>query len=456
MKKVYYQGLIAAAVVVLSTACSQQEVFDGANAEQTQKAEYAANFVKKYPSIDLNTQSWDLTANRVKLGTRAGEGITIETVDGLDFGIEESVSADGKSVVTTFTKNVALYNDVPMKLPDFERHEGESAILIAPSNDFYIYPISCQGAWKHDFYIKVGDAEPVHIYNKFWTDKTKPYVNGMATSASVKNGQPKVTKRAEMPGIHVSAPTGTPVEIYLDNINGGAAPKASTVTGCAIVIDTDVRPEGVPIQANSVVKYIGMEDRYDYDFDYNDMVMVVVGNPDTPPTEKIVDDKYSVKTNLTKRYMIEDLGATDDFDFNDIVVDVTENTTETHRRTYKVTASGDKGDLIADIVTNTSKSQKATIRHLGGTLPFKLKVGKTDFGEIEGQLDVDVNISKTVSGWDPEANNIYIEVQQKNGAYYTVQFPKAGEAPMIIAVDPDQQWMPERKSVPSSWFYIPK
>lgn len=455
MKKVYYLGLFAAGVTTLFTACTQKEIFDGASAEQAQKEAYAVNFVKQYPNIDLNTQSWDFTANKVSLGTRAGDEISVELVDGLDFGIEESVDEAGK-FVETLTKNVALFNDVPMKLPDKVKHQGESAILIAPSNDFYIYPISCQGAWKHDFFIKVGNEEPVHIYNKFWTDASKPYINGMATNKSVKNGQPNVTKRAEMPGIHVIAPTGSPVEIYLDNINNGGAPKASTVTGSAIVIDTDVRPEGVPIQENSVVQYIGMEDRYDYDFDYNDMVMVVVGNPDTPPTEKIIDEKYSVKTNITKRYMIEDLGATDDFDFNDIVVDVTENTTETHRRTYKATADGEKGDFVADIVIGTTKSQKATIVHLGGTLPFKLKIGETDFGELEGQLDVDVKIEKNIKGWDPEKNNVSIEVQQKNGAYYTIKFPKAGEAPMIIAVKPEQKWMHERKCVPSSWFYIPE
>lgn len=158
---------------------------------------------------------------------------------------------------------------------------------------------------------------------------------------------------------------------------------------------------------------------------------------------------------ISKRYMIEDLGATDDFDFNDIVVDVTENTTVTHHRTYKVDANGEKTEMITDIITKTSKSQKATIRHLGGILPFTLKVGNTSFNRMEGQLDVDVNISKNISGWNPETNNVSIVVEEKDGAFYTIQFPKAGEAPMIIAVDPDQAWMAERQCVPSSWFYIP-
>jgi hypothetical protein len=45
-------------------------------------------------------------------------------------------------------------------------------------------------------------------------------------------------------------------------------------------------------------------------------------------------------------------------------------------------------------------------------------------------------------------------VEQKNSeGVIKVQFPKAGEAPMIIAVDPSQGWMTERQSVPADWFY---
>jgi hypothetical protein len=44
-------------------------------------------------------------------------------------------------------------------------------------------------------------------------------------------------------------------------------------------------------------------------------------------------------------------------------------------------------------------------------------------------------------------------VKGQDGLLFDIKFPKAGEAPMIIAVDPSQQWMKERVSVPSEWFY---
>ncbi|MBR1447412.1 MAG: hypothetical protein IJ588_01525 [Prevotella sp.] len=455
LKHLKSYGFVAAAAAVVLSGCSSHDITpDAVVLEQKQKQDYANNFVKHYGTIDAN-QTWDFTSNKVRLGTRAAsDEILIETVDGLDWGVEETVDENNKYTYT-LTKNLDLYNDVPKKLPEKVRHTGESAILVAPSNDFYIYPISCQGAWSHDFCIKVGDADPVKVYHKFWSDYSKPYVNGMATNYSIKDSTLNVSRRAEMPGVHIYAPTGTPVEIYLDKLNNGNAPLASTVTGSAIVLKADAKPEGVPLNENSIVEYIGIEDQYDYDFDYNDMVLCVVGNPDTPPTEKIEDEKYTVNTNVTKRYMIEDLGATDDFDFNDIVVDVTENVTYTHHRTYKTNEAGERTE-ITDIITNTAKSQKAVIRHLGGTLPFTLKIGNTTISDVAPQLDVDVNISKNISGWNPDTNNISIQVEQTSGAVFTVQFPKAGEAPMIIAVDPDQQWMPERQSVPNSWFYLPE
>ena len=55
--------------------------------------------------------------------------------------------------------------------------------------------------------------------------------------------------------------------------------------------------------------------------------------------------------------------------------------------------------------------------------------------------------------FDYNANNVGIRVKGQDGLLFDIKFPKAGEAPMIIAVDPSQQWMKERVSVPSEWFY---
>lgn len=105
---------------------------------------------------------------------------------------------------------------------------------------------------------------------------------------------------------------------------------------------------------------------------------------------------------------------------------------------------------------------------MGGTIDFELNIGSTKWTKsgagfntatmynTQGAIDYDMVLAEfEVTGWDPVSNNVSIKVNGKNGEVYTIAFPKAGTAPMIIAVDPSQNWMPERQSVPSSWFYIP-
>ena len=73
---------------------------------------------------------------------------------------------------------------------------------------------------------------------------------------------------------------------------------------------------------------------------------------------------------------------------------------------------------------------------------------------MQGKTSPDLEFD--VTGWNPDTHNIRVQVQQKDnqGVYNNVVFPKAGEAPMIIAEDPSQDWMPERQSVPSEWFNV--
>ena len=69
------------------------------------------------------------------------------------------------------------------------------------------------------------------------------------------------------------------------------------------------------IPEDSEVTVIGCEDKSKgSDRDFEDLVFIMYG-----PKVTHVD---KVEVRETKRYMMEDLGTTDDFDFNDVVVDV--------------------------------------------------------------------------------------------------------------------------------------
>lgn len=180
------------------------------------------------------------------------------------------------------------------------------------------------------------------------------------------------------------------------------------------------------------------------DWDVNDICFLIVGQGTLP----------KVKETIAKRYMIEDLGSTYDFDFNDIVVDVTQTTQKNYDG------------------TEYSKVQTAEIKTLGGTLPFKVKVGDTEFDEVNPNSYHSGTVpqrgfhpsaynwaKKDITGWDPSTNNIKITVgsEAKENATEletarTINFPEEGKIPYIIAVDQTVDWSDEEVKVPSSWF----
>lgn len=212
--------------------------------------------------------------------------------------------------------------------------------------------------------------------------------------------------------------------------------------------------EGNNMKEYELKKYKAIETPYgalywcfdcDHDGDYRDLVCLV-----EPAT--------------VKRYLIEDLGALDDFDFNDIVVDVA-TSNRVNQETLEVTTS-----------------QKAFVRAMGGTLDFTLTIGNTTWSKSGNNYDPTIAVNADagtdntaliaefpVEGWDPDANNISVSVKKKEttttggDVVVTFPFPKAGEVPMIIAVSPTTYfdkddsgaylfWMPERVSIPAKYF----
>ena len=487
--KVILKSIVASVAVLGLAACSKGDLYDAnqvaANKMAEQKQKFENNFEAKYGKVDPN-QSWDFSTNQQRLGTRGNSEVKTQIVNGLEFNpTYDVVEKNSKLYLENrkFGKNQAIYDNVIKQLPDKKEHKGNQATLVAPSNSFTIYPISAQGAWTHDLYVKVGDADPVKVYSKTWTDYSRPYVNGDVISATawpvyktetyedrvwvgglfghyeivektrevVDHYEYEATSSVEMKGLYVEAPVGTPIEIYLDNVKNGNTKKPSvgTSTGNVIYVDgAGAVPAGIEVKDDAVIKYVGIEDQANLgDKDYNDIVLAIVGNPDVPKEIIIENNEYQVPVTNTKRYMMEDLGSTDDFDFNDVVVDVTETTTTHH----KVTLAN--GVVTKDEITGTDKTQKAVVRHLGGIYPFVLKVGNTTFDKMGGEdtFDKDVNIEKDVTGWDSALNNVSVTVEvpdktQGSTMYNAVNnFPETGAFPMMFACDPEVKWAAERQ-----------
>ena len=470
MKNSLLQLVIGIGAVTALVSCSKGFTAPSSY-EEIQKESYKSSFESKYGAISPN-QKWDFSTYEVRLGTRGASAISTEILEkGIDFGDVSNLELESHKfpqkpvwnfdiILSGITKNAALFDAININLPEKKKWVGNKAVLVAPSSSFYIFPLLSGGGNRYDLMVKVGDEEPVCVFKKDYTNFQT--VNGMKKL----NGE-----IVNMRGVKIEAPVGTPVEIYLDNmidVDGKSLPTVGTTNGQAVYIDVpeDVQLEldDIELADDHVVKYIGIEDAISgSDNDYNDLVLAVVGNPDVPQEKIITNNQYVVKTCRAKRYMIEDLGSIGDFDFNDVVVDVEENAVITHEVTYE------NGVLKTDKITSQiTEPTKAVVRAMGGTIDFELTIGSTSWTKsgagfnastmynTQGAIDYDLVLAEfEVTGWDPVANNVSIKVDGKNGEVYTITFPKAGTAPMIIAVDPSQKWMPERESVPSSWFYLP-
>lgn len=210
---------------------------------------------------------------------------------------------------------------------------------------------------------------------------------------------------------------------------------------------------------------------------FQNLVFMVVG----PKLPKVVypevgqDELSFDKSVSSKRYMIEDLGSTSDFDFNDIVVDVTQQ--------EKVTLelSQERASASKPIKTTISPKSsgeirtEATVQHLCGTKPFQLTVGDYAFGRVTDPTNLeqtiaqlkhqevdnpkefeapevvegcDPKVTAIIPDWNPAVNKVSVTVWRRaenslSEGGWTVNFPADGEVPYIMALPISQQWTME-------------
>ena len=450
--------LTIAAMAALMTACSNTDVFDSTAIENNLKAEYTANFKKAYPNINLN-QSWDfsnknpqfyLPSSTAAARTRAANDYSFKA--GADYEVEDATLTWLSNKLVEKRNNKSL---------------GSPFYMSVPNNSFTIVPIfqgKAELIW--DLHLVV-DGVDIKVWEKsqnMWV-KTKADqedwtpVFDVATKQLDKNTINAKAVKAT-PYTFENLPVGADMYFYLDVVGYDTGTnhakskglKQSSLKGMMLALNDCPVPSNLTEAGNEVL-IIGCEDldgiAESTDWDLNDVVFMVYGKPDVPQPKKIKTGDPVVQKK-TVRYMIEDLGATDDFDFNDIVLDVSEYQTQTPIYTNGVLTSWED--------VEGTYHQEAIIRHLGGELPFKLTIGDTELEEHRGVMGSNPDEKFEVTGWDIERHNITVQVQQKDnqGVYNNVVFPKVGEAPMIIAVEPSQEWMKERVSIPADWFTVPE
>ena len=477
--KTNVKTVMMALVTTTMVACSNnQDVFDGGAIEKTAKQNYAENFAKKYPNVNIN-QNWDFSSkqsdyrlgSKNKAHTRAGEGAITK---GSWYEVDNNTLAWMHEQLVEGVDNRSLGNPFYMTVPgnDFTIipiYQGQAGAMwnlhvVVDGVDYLVWEKSNSEIQKGDIQIKDGDSDEWHNLHgggQSWETWNSLYNTDGSDKWLADGSQNLVTAVRSIPYTFHDFRVGAEMYFYLDvtvsgsgdwdgkyhEINNVGAHESS-LKGQMLALQDVPRPAN--IAEDNEVMIIGCEDAdlKDSDWDCNDVVFLVYGK--TVPKPIKIEEGDEIEEVKTVRYMIEDLGATDDFDFNDIVVDVTEIRTISPTYTNGVvTKWNEKG-----------KRQEAVIRHLGGTLPFVLKIGNKEYaagGQDTFQTSPDLKLDD-VTGWRGRngAQSGSIEVESKNSeGVFKVQFPKAGEAPMIIAVDPSQGWMTERQSVPADWFYIP-
>lgn len=243
-------------------------------------------------------------------------------------------------------------------------------------------------------------------------------------------------------------------------------------------------PQPSNIPSNYTTYILGCEDSSgsSSDWDYNDCVFLLTGYL---PEPVVITDKAEFK--VEKRYMVEDLTATGDFDFNDIVIDVKQVTTVN----YSVNTE-------TNVRTETSRTtkQQARIAYLCGTVPITAQVGNYQFPLITSPSNHEQSIKQLkgegpsnpewgmgnettfpyepmegwidITGWEPDNNNISIFVcwdgkqttqvktdsQIAGGSQvWTSTFPERGNVPYIIATNISDEISGELQDISeTSWW----
>lgn len=378
------------------------------------KEAFAANFVKQYGQVDAE-QSWDLanpnevyvlSASARQVQTRAKGKLQWITVS--SFGHEFNISEGFNEAME---KEFSQFGD------------PEPCYFTFPAEGLRIVPVFQSNANNYVLHMVVGEdyfAQDIYICSNIM---------------GINNNKQKA-KAYTITGVEA----GTPVSFYVVVFKGNKGYKVdienfSTLKGGFKLAEVDAATAGNYKKGTMREKSSILACQFETKHGTAQLAFLMDG---LAPVQKHQAPEKIVKV-VSRRYLIEDLGSTDDFDFNDIVIDVEQRV---------VVENGVEGTPL----------QMATLRHLGGVLPWNIKIGDTWFSGAEntmlkGEIGSDASVTKDVTGWNPEENNITVKVAgNQTGSVCLIPFPKKGEVPMVIAVDTYQQWMDERQSIPSTWW----
>ena len=449
-------------------SCSNENLYDENASTKDLEAAYTANFEKRYGKIDPN-QTWDFTTDTPSYSAVSGSTTrAAASPETADFTCQLG-HMDIQPDISTY-----IYQNLPKGQNNSSK--GRKFQMVVGENDFTVVPLF-QGCASYYWELWL-TVDGVGEY-KIWSKGEDLKYRTAGTSGEFKTvdiGKNGMDYSKEGP-FEVYAPTYTFNNLptghamyfslrvwtshdkflaYEQNpLNEANHPIiSSSVDSWMIDLQDAPVPDGLPEGYTATI--IGCEDNQHGDNDFEDLVFMVYGKP-VPPTKRV--DR--VIEQKSKRYIMEDLGETDDFDFNDVVFDIFYDRTE-------ITYYYDSPQATVPYKTERNAlNNLGVVRAAGGTLDFEIqiagngvwtkssKVNKTNMINTQSGYNLYYVLDEfDATGYIASQNNVSVVVESRgnNEGVHTIPFPEAGVAPKIVAVPVTTKWMTERTKVPVDWF----
>lgn len=200
-------------------------------------------------------------------------------------------------------------------------------------------------------------------------------------------------------------------------------------------------------------RYLGFEDWRDYewgrgDMDLNDLVFIIEG---LDPSQEVVDpneldDPDPEPTPIKWLVACEDLGAMDDFDFNDVVFEV-EHVSGQTKATITPLAAG--GTLETYLMRNDVKVNEKEWHSLFGGASFGSEINASAVTKTAAPFEIDVPEDFTLAsstagdgGYQANMGGFHIKVMRADGEQSGITPPGEGEAPQMLLIyqSEDKKW----------------
>lgn len=483
MKK-YYSFMLSLVASLCLVACQEEDF--GVSQEQVFRSSYERNFTNTFGNIPSD-QDWDFSG--VTRGVTSFESIANQHDEGRDWFLVPDVllnwmkenlkEGQNNSFLTTPFAMVAQPDQVFEIVPIYFGHSGDKWTLHIVAVDPQTNQVSDMELWSSAN--ANGQNEPDHglqTYNggSGWAWYSRQGAT-MQNNTTAVRALPVLVDCSKI----VSLPN-TPIYFYMERTDkkGNVIQRTSiSENPCLSAVNFNLETAGIDRDGYDA-KLIAFNEeeitKKNPNPDYNDIVLLIAGF-----VPQLVQDEVDSESYIKKRYLIEDLGSTSDFDFNDVVVDVT----QTDIQKFNVDpVSG----VMTPITEKSIKSQEVKIRYLCGTLPIQVKVGSYTFGQItnpanktqsseqvsvpnglfpsgsvyspktdsQSGQEMSFTVSLTDKSWNAETNNISVSVWKEaevsatpdSEGVWKASYPMLGSVPYIIAVPQTTQWTAEGVKFP--------